>query len=420
MESIAIIGSGIAGMGCGRFLHRQFDITIFEQNDYAGGHTNTVTVDEEGTSLPIDTGFMVYNEVTYPNLTRLFRELGVRTTETSMSFSTQHVPSGLEFSGSGLSGLFGQRKNLVSPGFWRLLSAINRFNKEAVEIIDDPHYAGYTLSRYVAEKNYSEDFLHKYLIPMSSAVWSTPAEKMLEFPAATLIRFFKNHGFLGLDTQHQWRTVAGGSRSYRDRLIAPFRDRIRLNTRVRTVVRQQPGVVIETTDGSRQAFDRVIFASHADQTLSMLVDATEDERRLLSQFKYQRNVATLHTDERVMPRHRRLWSSWNYRVESNGEGELKPSIVYYMNSLQKVSRKKDYFISIDDPGGIRPERILKTIVYEHPLYTTGAVAAQNELRALNKPGPVYFCGSYFRYGFHEDAFTSALGVSEDITGGKVW
>ncbi len=420
MTSIAIIGTGIAGMGCGHFLHRKFDITMFEQNDYAGGHTNTVTVDEDGIAIPIDTGFIVYNEVTYPNLTRLFRELDVRTTETSMSFSSQHVPSRLEFSGSGLSGLFGQRKNLFCPSFWRLLLAINRFNREAPEIIDDARYAGHTLSRYVAEKNYSEDFLNKYLIPMSSAVWSTPAEKMLNFPAMTLVRFFKNHGFLGLDTQHQWRTVVGGSRSYRDRLIAPFRERIRLNSRVRSVARQNGGVVLETADGSRQAFDKVIFASHADQTLDMLADAGADERRLLGEFKYQRNTATLHTDSRVMPGHRRNWSSWNYRIEANADGVLIPSIVYYMNSLQRVSQKKDYFISIGDPGSVQPGRILKTIVYEHPLYTAGAVAAQKELRSLNKPGPVYYCGSYFRYGFHEDALTSAIEVSEDVRGGKVW
>ncbi len=420
MASIAIIGTGIAGMGCGHFLHRHFDITMFEQNDYVGGHTNTVTVEEDGTAIPIDTGFMVYNEVTYPNLTRLFRELNVRTTETSMSFSSQHVPSGLEFSGSGFNGLFGQRKNLFSPRFWKLLLAINRFNAEAGEIVDDPRYAGYTLRRYADEKNYGEDFLNKYLIPMSSAVWSTPAEKMLDFPAVTLVRFFRNHGFLGLNTQHQWRTVAGGSRMYRDRLIAPFRDRIRLNTRVRTVARQKQGVVVESTDGTRQAFDMVVFASHADQTLSMIVDAGEEERRLLGEFKYQRNVATLHTDERVMPRLRRNWSSWNYRVATDAEGVLNPSIVYYMNSLQKVSQKRDYFISIGDPGSVRPDRILKTIAYEHPLYTAGTEAAQKDLRSLNRQGPVYYCGSYFRYGFHEDAFTSAVEVSEDILGRKVW
>ena len=420
MASIAIIGTGIAGMGCGYFLHRKHDVALFEQNNYIGGHTNTVTVDEEGTPVPIDTGFMVYNEATYPNLTRLFRELSVPTMETSMSFSVQHVPSGLEYSGSGLNGLFGQRKNLFSPRFYGLLFNINRFNKEAPEILDDPRYLDYTLDRYVVEKGYSVDFLHRYLIPMSSAVWSTPPEKMLNFPAMTLVRFFKNHGFLGLDTQHQWRTVSGGSKVYRDLMIAPFKEKIHVRTPVRRVLRQAQQVVVETSDGSRRLFDKVIFASHADQTLQMLSDATEHEHRLLNKFKYQTNIATLHMDTRVMPRNRHLWSSWNYRIITDADGRVRPSTVYHMNSLQKVSRKKDYFVSIDDPGTVRPDQILKTITYEHPLYTPQAAAAQRELSSLNENGPVYFCGSYFRYGFHEDALASAIQPCERIIGGNVW
>jgi len=420
MASIAIIGTGIAGMGCGYFLHRSHDVALFEQNEYVGGHTNTVTVDEEGTPIPVDTGFMVYNEATYPNLTRLFRELSVPTMETSMSFSVQHVPSGLEYSGSGLNGLFGQRKNLFSPRFYGLLFDINRFNKEASEILDDPRFVDTTLAHYVAQKGYSADFLHRYLIPMSSAVWSTPPDKMLDFPAVTLVRFFKNHGFLGLDTQHQWRTVSGGSKVYRDLMIAPFKETIHVRTPVRRVFRQAQHVVVETSDGSRRFFDKVIFASHADQSLAMLSDATEHEHRLLNEFKYQTNIATLHTDTRVMPRNRHLWSSWNYRIITDAEGRVRPSTVYYMNSLQKVSRKKDYCVSIDDPGTVRPDQILRTITYEHPLYTPQAAAAQRELPSLNERGPVYFCGSYFRHGFHEDAFTSAIELCERITGGSVW
>ncbi len=420
MARVAIIGTGVAGMGCGYFLHRTHDITVFEQDESIGGHTNTVTVDEQGTPVPIDTGFMVYNEVTYPNLTRLFRELDVPTMAAPMSFSVQHVPSGLEFSGSGLRGLFGQRKNLLSGRFYSLLLNINRFNKESPEILDDPRYAGYTLARYVAEKSYSRDFLHRYLIPVSSAVWSTPPEKMLEFPAMTLVRFFRNHGFLGLDTQHQWRTVRGGSVVYRDAMIAPFRGRIRTGTPVRRVSRGADGVVVETADGSRHTFDRAVFASHADQTLAMLCDATGRERRLLGEFSYQANVATLHTDESVMPRIRRVWSSWNYRIETDAGSTARASTIYYMNSLQKVSETKNYFVSINDPGTVHPEKILKTIRYEHPLYTPAAVEAQKGLPALNEEGPVYFCGSYFRYGFHEDAFASSIEACRKITGGEVW
>jgi predicted NAD/FAD-binding protein len=420
MASIAIIGTGIAGLGCGYFLHQRHDINFFEQNDYVGGHTNTVTVDEDGTPIPIDTGFMVYNEVTYPNLTRLFRELDVPTMETSMSFSVQHVPSGLEFCGSGLSGVFGQRKNFFNLRFYRLLLNITRFNKEAIEILDDPSYVDFTLDQYVSEKKYSRDFFHRYLIPMSSAVWSTPPEKMLDFPAVTLVRFFQNHGLLGFGTHHQWRTVSGGSKVYRDLMIKPFKTRIHLRMPVRQVFRQGQKVVVETSDGSQSTFDRIIFASHADQTLRMLAEATDRERNLLKEFKYQTNIATLHTDARVMPGKRRIWSSWNYRIERDGSGVERPSTVYYMNSLQKVSQKKDYFVSIDDPGTVSPDQILKTITYEHPLYTPQSAAAQKDLPSLNETGPFYFCGSYFRYGFHEDAFTSAIRLCEKITGGTIW
>jgi predicted NAD/FAD-binding protein len=363
---------------------------------------------------------MVYNEVTYPNLTRLFRELNVPTMETSMSFSVQHVPSGLEFCGSGLSGVFAQRKNLFRPAFHRLLLNITRFNGESTEILDDPAYIDYTLERYVAEKKYSQDFLHKYLIPMSSAVWSTPPEKMLDFPAVTLVRFFQNHGLLGFGTHHQWRTVSGGSRVYRDLMMKPFSRQIHLRMPVQRVLRQAQQAIVETSDGSRRTFDKVIFASHADQTLRMVADATERERNLLKEFKYQTNIATLHTDACVMPRRRRIWSSWNYRIERDATGVERPSTVYYMNSLQKVSQKKDYFVSIDDPGTVSPEHILKTITYEHPLYTPQSAVAQKDLSLLNETGPLYFCGSYFRYGFHEDAFTSAIRLCENITGGNVW
>jgi uncharacterized protein len=337
-----------------------------------------------------------------------------------MSFSVQHVPSGLEFSGSGLSGLFGQRKNIFSPRFYKLLLNIDRFNKEAIEILDDPRYVDYTLEHYVAEKKFSRDFLYKYLIPMSSAVWSTPPDKMLDFPAATLVRFFQNHVFLGLGAQHQWRTVSGGSRVYRDLMVKPFKDKFQLRRPVRSVFRQAREAVVETSDGTRRTFDMVILASHADQTLEMLADPTDRERRLLKEFKYQTNIATLHTDVSVMPKTRRIWSSWNYRIEEDAVGVARPSTVYYMNSLQKVSRKKDYFVSIDDPGSVRPDQILKTITYEHPLYTPQSAVAQRELSTLNETGPLYFCGSYFRYGFHEDAFASAIQLCETITGGNVW
>lgn len=272
-------------MGCGYFLHRKHDLTFYEQNDYPGGHTNTITVDEEGVPVHMDTGFMVYNEVTYPNLTRLFRELEVPTTETSMSFSVNHVPSGLEWCGSGVNGIFGQRRNLFRPSFYRFLSQVSRFNSESIETLDNPAYATVSLAEYVREKGFGDDFVYKYLIPMSSAVWSSPPDMMLRFPAQTLIRFFSNHGFLGLNTQHRWRTVVGGSRSYRDLLIAPFREKIHCGRSAVRVTRGEAHANVRGSDGSEEQYDMVILACHADEALQLLDNPLPVEVALLTEFR---------------------------------------------------------------------------------------------------------------------------------------
>ena len=275
MQTLAIIGTGIAGLGCAHFLHQRFDLTLYEQRDYAGGHTNTITVDECGRAVPIDTGFMVFNHVTYPNLTRLFRELDVQTKPTNMSFSVQHKPTGLEYNGGSLNLLFGQRRNLLRPRFWRMLAQINRFNAEAVAALEEPRYADYSLRDYVAERGYGDDMLNLYLVPMSSAVWSTPPEKMLDFPAVTLLRFWHNHGFLGLDTQHPWFTVARGAKSYVEKITAPFRDRVQLKSAARRVSRPGGRARISTAEGDAREFDKVILACHADQALALLADPSD-------------------------------------------------------------------------------------------------------------------------------------------------
>ncbi|KAB2924188.1 MAG: NAD(P)-binding protein [Bacteroidetes bacterium] len=419
MKKLAIIGTGIAGMGAAHFLHRKYDVTLFEKNDYVGGHTNTVTVDEEGTPVHIDTGFMVFNHVTYPNLLRLFAELEVPTKKTSMSFSVRHSASGLEFSGTGLNGLFAQRRNLFNPRYIAMLRQIDRFNTECEEVLTEFRYAEMTLAEYIREKGYGDDMLYKYLIPMSSAVWSTPIDEMLGFPAYTLVRFFKNHGFLGLNTQHQWYTVQHGSQSYRERLIAPFRDRIRLNAPVASVRRERDGATVTLRSGASERFDAVIFASHADETLAMLESPTEGERRLLAPFRYQENIALLHTDESVMPKNRRAWSSWNYRIDGDARGSMVPSTVYWMNSLQQVSERKNYFVNINGEELVHPAKRITRIVYTHPVFSVEAMKAQKELPSLNEQGPLYYCGSYFRYGFHEDALTSAVELAERL-GGEGW
>lgn len=414
MEKLAIIGTGIAGMGCAHKLKDRFDIELFEQNGYIGGHTNTIYVDEGGKQVSMDTGFMVFNYVTYPNLCELFEEIGAPVKKTDMSFSVQFCPTGLEYCGSGLNGLFAQRKNLFSPKFIRMLMKISDFNKRSVELLDKPGYADYSLRQYFDEFGFGEEMLNKYLIPMSSAVWSTPMEKMLDFPALTLIRFFKNHGFLGLNTQHQWYTPVGGSDSYKKLLIAPFKDRIHTDKGVEKVERLENSARVHFRDGSSKEFDKVIFASHADQTLQLLANPTEDEKRLLSCFSYQCNKATVHTDESIMPKAKKAWSSWNYRIEERN-GQLLPSTIYWMNSLQGVSEKKNYFVSINAvEGSIAPGKIIREIDYEHPLFDVPAMNAQKELQLLNEAGPLYYCGSYFRYGFHEDAYASAVELCKKL------
>ena len=302
MEKVAIIGTGIAGMGCGHFLHQHYDISLFEQNDYVGGHTNTITVDENGTPVHIDTGFMVFNFQTYPNLCRLFDEINAPIKKTDMSFSVQHLPTGLEYSGSGFNGLFAQRKRFFSLSHWKMLLQIDRFNKQSIKILDDPRYQNHTLGEYIKEFGFSDDMLWKYLVPMSSAVWSTPMELMLDFPAVSLIRFFKNHGFLGLDTQHQWYTLQGGSRAYRELLIKPFQEKIQINKACTKIEQLDNQVRIFLKDGSIEYFDKVIVATHADQALRLLKKPTNNQYRLLSNFKYQKNIATLHTNKSEMPR----------------------------------------------------------------------------------------------------------------------
>lgn len=420
--TLAIVGTGVAGMGCGHILQDRHDLTFFEQADYIGGHTNTIEVAEGAGRVAFDTGFMVFNRVTYPRLVRLFEELQVPVKPTDMSFSVQHLPTGLEYSGSSLNHLFAQRRNLFRPQHYRMLLQVNRFNKEAVEALADPRWAGVTVREYVDLRGYGADFLNLFLVPMSSAVWSTPPEGMLEFPAVTLLRFFHNHGFLGLHTQHPWWTVEGGSREYARRLMAPLKDRVRLADPVVSVRRLGGGgAEVATRSGWKGTFDRVILAAHADQSLRLLSDADTEERRLLGEFRYQPNRAVIHTDPVEMPRTRLAWAAWNYRIQVDSQGRVQPSTVYWMNRLQGVSDRVDYFVSINGGNGVDPARVIRTIDYEHPLFSLGAVRAQGQLPGLNRRDPgqaVYFCGSYFKYGFHEDAFSSAVDLCELLTGEK--
>lgn len=407
MERIAIIGTGVAGLGCAWNLRNHATLTLLEKDARPGGHTNTVTVHKGGQAVPIDTGFIVFNKVTYPNLCRLFQELDIPIKPSEMSFSVQHAPTGLEYNGMGVNKVFAQRLNLFRPRFHRLLSHIQRFFRVAKELLDSPTVEDLTLGDFVKRHGLSQDFLDLYLVPMSSAVWSTEPADILGFPASTLIRFFHNHGFLGVDTHHPWFTVDGGAKTYVNKILSIL-EAPRLSSGVRRVEETSKGVVVTTTSDETLTFDRVVLACHADQALAVLANPDADQRRLLAPFRYQKNRAILHTDESVMPKKRRAWASWNYRATGHDA-----TTHYWMNALQGVSPNQNYFVSLNTD--IAPGKILYETIYEHPVFTLDAIRAQAELPSLNKRSPaqrIFFCGSYFKYGFHEDAYTAGLQAAE--------
>ncbi len=421
-ERIAILGSGVSGLGCVRFLAAHHDVTLFDRDTRPGGHAHTIDVTEPGTGrpLPMDTGFMVFNEVTYPHLCRLFKELGVKPKRTSMSFAVRHDPTGLEWCGSSLNHLFAQRKNLFSLRFWKLLLQINRFNRLAKTEWQTAAAETTSLRDWCAQKGLGQDFLDLYLIPMSAAVWSTPAEKMLGFPAAALMRFFHNHGFLGLDTQHQWLTLEGGSRTYVEALLQAHPVDRRLGQGV-TAVRREGGGVVVTTDRGEERFDRAIFATHAPTTLALLRDAEAEERRILAAFAYNQNTAIVHTDVGPLPRTPKARSSWNYRTWTK-DGQRATSTHYWMNSLQGLTDKGDFVVTINHPEQIEPAKVLRSIPTAHPLFSLEAVAAQGEVAGLNaRPATrVHFVGAWQRYGFHEDGLWSAHRLCSHLLGRDAW
>lgn len=423
---IAIVGTGIAGLGCAHLLRRHADLTLFEKGDHVGGHTNTVEVTEPGTGriLPVDTGFMVFNKVTYPLLTRLFGELGVPVKPTDMSFSVSDARSGFEYRGSGANTLFARRRSLLSPRYWRFLFAIDRFNRDAARDRDDPGTEALTLAEYAARGGYGDDFLERYLIPMTSAVWSTPPELMLKFPAATLIRFFHNHGFLGLHTQHPWYTVDGGAKRYVEAILRGLDPGAReVLGGVVAVTRDASGASVRTGDGVVRRFDKVVIATHADEALALLEKPDSRESALLGEFRYRDNEVVLHTDASMLPRRKLARAAWNYAIRREADGSVVNATHYWMNRLQGVSDREDYLVTVNPPPSLDRSKILGSFAYAHPMFTLGAVNAQKELPSLNRVSPdqpVYFAGSYFRYGFHEDAFMAGVDVARCVLGREPW
>ncbi|MCD8482102.1 MAG: FAD-dependent oxidoreductase [Verrucomicrobia bacterium] len=364
--------------------------------------------------MAFDSGFMVYNEVTYPRLTALFSKLKVPVMNTDMSFGVQHVPDRLEFCGSNLNTLFAQRRNLFRTDFWRMLLDVMRFNKEANQYLD-AGAAPQPLHDFLVSGGYGAAFMENYLLPMTSAIWSTPPDDMLKFPAQALLNFMRNHGLLGVSTHHQWKTVRGGSAQYRDRLIAPFRDSFRIACPVVAVVPRTHGVTVRDAAGKEHNFDKVVIAAHADEALELLPNPSHLQRELLGSFQYSRNLITVHTDSSVMPRNRRAWASWNYRMDRGSHGSILSSTHYWMNNLQGLTSQHPYFVSVNAGALVDSSRILRRFNYAHPTFDSHAIAAQEKLPQLNDgKDSIFFCGSYFRYGFHEDALMAGMQAADAI------
>jgi uncharacterized protein len=401
---IAIIGTGIAGNVAAYKLRSEHDITVFESGPYIGGHTNTVDVFENGDRFAVDTGFIVFNDRTYPNFMQILDEIGQASKPSEMSFSVQSHGDGLEYSGSSLNTLFAQRRNLLRPRFYRMIRDILRFNKTTLPSIDQVDDSE-SLRDYLRENHYSPEFIEHYLIPMAAAIWSAEPVAVLDMPVKFLVRFFANHGLLQLKDRPTWHVIEGGSREYVRKLTDGHRDRIRLNSPVESLNRFDDGIELYTASGGVEVFDYVFLACHSDQALSVLRDPSNAERSVLGAIPYQRNEAILHTDEALMPKRRKAWAAWNYHVPKNPGSHV--AVTYNMNILQGLPAKNQYLVTLNNDQEINPEKVIRTIQYEHPVFSRESVAAQERQRDINKDR-TFFCGAYWKNGFHEDGVVSAL------------
>lgn len=421
---IAIIGTGISGLSAAWLLNQRHDITVFEKDTRLGGHSNTVDANlasPSGTrSIPIDTGFIVYNERTYPNLTALFSHLDIATEDSVMSFSASMNAGKFEYSGAGITGLLAQKRNLLRPRFWSMVLDILRFYRECVKDAQRPENASLTLGEYLNKHGYTDGFLRDHIYPMASSIWSATFEEIRGYPLTAFVRFFSNHGLL--ETKHhrrpKWRTVSGGSRSYVDRISAEFFDNILLNSGVVSVTRSSDGVSVGTEDGVNRTFDHVVFAAHSNQALAMLEDPTQEEQTLLGSIRYEHNRAVLHTDKSMMPRRRRAWASWNYISGGTNDQSKLVCLTYWMNLLQNIDSDYPVFVTLNPHREPDPSKTIQSFDYEHPIFDQKALDAQKKLWALQGSNRTWYCGAYFGYGFHEDGLQSGLAVAEQLGGLK--
>lgn len=411
---IAVVGSGIAGLGASWLLSRRHEVVLYEAQARLGGHVHTHTVEREHGSYAIDSGFIVFNPENYPLLTRLFAQLGVESQPTTMSFSVHDDGNGLEYNAGTLAGLFCQPRNLVSPAFWRMLRDLTRFYRQSPALLDgnDP---GPTLGDYLKEHGYSDLFVRDHLVPMASALWSSPAAQVLEFPARYLVQFMANHHMLQASDRPTWRVVRGGSASYVRAMAAGWRVQVRSGDTVRAVRRVDEGVGVRSEQGI-DTFDHLVLACHADHALALLQDASDAERDVLGAFAFQRNDTVLHTDARLLPRSRRAWAAWNAHVPAADDGQC--TVSYCMNLLQSIDAPEPFIVTLNRSDAIAPEHVIARMQYEHPVYTHASVAAQARHTEIDNIDRISYCGAYWGWGFHEDGLRSAVRCAERL--GVAW
>jgi len=408
VRRIAVIGSGISGLSAAYYLSRDCEVHVFERDHRVGGHTHTVMVESESGSIPVDTGFIVHNDRNYPYFCRLMRELGVETQPSDMSFAVREPGGTFEYSSRGLGGYFAQKRNYFSLSHYRLFKEILRFNRQAPRVLDNPAWEGKTLGEFLDGGRYAQVFIDRYLIPMAGSLWSMAPEVMPKFPLLALVRFMQNHGMLGIDTQFRWKVIRGGSHSYFAPLTLPFRDRIVKDAGIQSVIRSERGVTLKFRDHPAQNFDEVVFACHGDQILSLLAQPTDDEREILGCFTTTRNETCLHTDSTLLATRPAARASWNYLLGDSG----KVTLTYDMNRLQSLATRENYCVTLNANGHINAGRVLRRMVYEHPLYTRAAIRAQDRWAEISGKNRTHFCGAYWAYGFHEDGVRSGLRVAD--------
>jgi predicted NAD/FAD-binding protein len=412
MKRIAVVGAGISGLAAAYFLSRRHEVHLFEREERLGGHTNTIVAESSRGPVPLDTGFVVHNDRTYPNLVRLFQEIGVETQSSDMCFAVSCRRTGLEYNSGGAGGFFAQRRNLLSPSHLRLLRNILRFNREAPLFLNQPDAERITLGDFLDDRRYGEEFNERYLFPMASAIWSASLESIRSFPALTLIRFLDNHGLLALSGQPKWKTVRGGSHVYIPLLTKPLEGRVHTNVMIDRVSRGERDVTLTFAGSPPMTFDEVVFACHGDQVLPLLADPSDREREVFSRFRTTKNLACLHTDESVLPRRPRARASWNYLL--HGPGAAAPTVSYHLNRLQNLATREHFCVTLNPNGHVDESRVIRRMIYSHPLYTCEAIRAQGEWAAVSGANRTHFCGAYWFYGFHEDGLRSALRVAQAL------